>query len=367
MATSATLEGWQPVTPTFYAQPVLDESAVNGICGAELPDGRGILVWSQYGTAARFAVTPSTAEFLVDDSVPAADMADLVLGAVRATSCYVIDGEVYATVVTFDGATTTTRIYQADDPADPYLGWSIAATLQDDLTPGSRFGMEDWGAGIPLVLDSGRWVFVQGCWQFGIGAGSAASGANSAAWTSDGGAAGPWTLRNQYRHVFFFSRIEFCSAQLASDPATGFLYYSTATGAGGPDFGCVLWESQDDGATWGLHGQPSPGSWGNNHRLSAIVDNSTDVFAFGGAIGGANEWGNVLQRTGDATNVQRVGGGWTDTGEDWVPYVTGHHLSRKAVVASQGVFFFEQDRVMFVGGGGWLVGEVPIGRASGLH
>jgi hypothetical protein len=355
MVTSNTLPGWFPATPTIFKQPVLVESAVGGLCGAALPGGGGCLVWPN-GGAAKFAVTASPEDFLEDNIVPAVDIGVIVAGDVRAVSVYVIGGVLYATVVTFSGSTTTTKIYQANNPDGP-TSWSPVATLQNDNTPGALFGMQTWGACIPLQLASGRWVAVQGCWQFGL-VGGAASGANGAAWYSDDGAAGPWILTNQYRHPYFnFSEIEWCSAQVAQDPVTGYLYYTTATGAGGPDYGTVLWESQDEALTWGLHGT---GAWDTFHLLSASIDNGQQVFAFGGSPGGVDQWSDVFVRTGDAHDTNRFSGGWTDTGQNWFTTSYGFENTHKAIVAQRAVYSFVRDRVHRHGATGWTIDAVGI-------
>lgn len=344
-----TLAGWQPSTPPFYAQPVQVESATGGITGAQMPDGRGVLVWPNSG-AAKFAVVASPSAFLIDNIVGSGDIGTIVSGDVVRTAVYNIDNEIYATVVTWSGTVTTTKIYQADDPSDPAGGWTAAGTLQNDNTPGLRFGTEQWGAGVPVKLASGRWVLGQGGWEVGFPPGAAASGAFVHAYYSDSGAAGPWIRTLLYgHHLAGFPRTDWMSAQVAVEPATGDIFHSsTAT----PPNQVTIWRSQDDGATWGQF-DASDGVSGGAHRLSFVINNGSDIFAIadnGFYIGDA--------ASGPITSANNGTGGWSDTGENWsAPSMSTDLVTRKALVVGGSVFTFALDQVAKLGAA-WFVGFI---------
>lgn len=348
----ATLTGWQPVTPTFYARPVQVESATAGISGAAMPDGRGVLVWPNGGRA-RFAVVDSPQAFLIDDIVESGDIGTIVTGSVVRTAVYNIDGEIYVTVVTWTGSFTTTVIYQADDPSDPSAGWTLAGTLQSDNTPGSFFGTLEWGAGVPIKLPSGRWVMGCGGWEVGFPPSAPASGSFVHAYYSDGGAAGPWNRTLLYgHHLSGFPRLEWVNAQVAHDPATGDLFHYSMSSTTNE---YTIWRSQDSGGSWtqynSSNGLTGAGSW----QMSFPLDNGTYAYAIHGGLILVGDGAN-----GALTSANVDTGGWSDTGESWLaPGMTGDLNTRKLLVVGSAVFAFTLDEVAklasewFVGFVGW--------------
>lgn len=346
--TSATLSGWTPRTPTNYARPVQVEDATSGLSGAKMPDGRAILVWPGGGDA-HFAVVANPQAWLTDDIVEAGDIGTIVTGSVTRTAVYNIDDQIYVTVDSWQGSggVWTLDIYSADDPTDPYAGWTLEANVESANSPGSIFGYTSWGAGIPLKLDSGRWVLCQGGGETGAMPGWAASGTFAHAWYSDNGAAGPWNHVLEYGHYLSgFPRTGWVSAQVAADPAaSGDLYFTSGAISTNE---ALLWRSTDDGASWTSY--PASTGWGGAHQmLSPVIDNGSTVYAM--------DTTDFLTPTGDPTDLNVGTGGWSGS-IDWpAPGMSTDENTRKAIISAPSVFVFVLDQVAKLSGG-WHTGYV---------
>jgi hypothetical protein len=342
--TSATLLGWQPRTPATYAQPVQVESATAGLCGAEMPDGRGILVWPNGGDA-KFAVVSSPARFLTNNVVGSGDIGTITSGSVTRTSVFTIDGGVYAMVDRWQGSggVWSLKIYSADNPSNPTT-WTLAATVLQTNSAGIIFGYTTWGAGIPLKLDSGRWVLCQGGGEVGVPPGGGASGTFAHAFYSDNGAAGPWTRAMSYgHHLSGFPRTTWVSAQVVADPAaSGDLYFTSS--AQSPNEG-LLWRSQNNGVTWTKYNS----GWTDSFILSPAIDNGTTAFALG--------TNDLYTPTGDPTNIKVVAGGWTAHTQWTAPGMSTERDTRKAIIAGGDMYYFVRDQVA-KSPGGWFVGFI---------
>ncbi len=322
--TSATLLDWIQV-----------EDATQGLTGAEMPDGRAILVWPNGGDA-HFAVIASPSAWLANDIVEAGDVDTIVTDDVNRTAVFNIDGEIYVTVNTWQGSggEWTLKIYQADDPTDPYAGWTLASTVDTAFSPGAIFGYSGWGAGIPLKLDSGRWVLCQGGGETGADPGWAASGTFAHSWYSDSGAAGPWIHTLEYGHYLFgFPRTQWVSAQVVADPdASGDLYFTS--GASSTNEG-LLWRSQDDGASWTSYNS----LWSAWNRFSPIIDNGVAVFSM-----------SLEDLFSPGSDVTDLVSGW-DQVEGWTaPGMSTDEETRRAIIAIESVFYFVSDQVARGGG-----------------
>lgn len=345
MVTSAYYRGWSPFTPNSYATPVQVEDATGGLCGAELPDGRGILVWPN-GNNIRFAIVDSPLSFIVDDVVPAEDiqtavaMADVVY---HRTAVYMANGGLYITSVVrrYVGGVIYgfTTIYKANSPTNP-SSWSLHCTLQTDSAQGAQFASSH-GAGIPLILESGRWVLINPIFEGSLGTFPQFWAMYVGGWYSDDDGL-TFTQTVAYKHIYFFVRVDQMSVQIARSPITGYLYFTSGSSAGGPEYTQALWRSTDSGTSWSIVNVPN-GAFGDDYytkpHITAFVDNGQMLFAMGG--------GSVyyLDPTTPGTEVLD----WKYTGDAWAaPGASVQEVTQKAIVTTRGLYFFTYNQVMRV-------------------
>lgn len=338
--TSATLRGWRPSTPASFARPVQDESATGGLTGCETPDGHGVLVWVVSG-GVHFAVVNSPRSFIIDDVVPLADVQVMMTaGTIYGACVFSHGGATYCLVGLNTPHTFSVDIYEADDPNEP-TSWSIRSTVYSehhDAGAGS-FGLGG-GQAPALILDNGRWVV-------GTKTGGSPLDNTFQAWvvrifTSDDVGL-TWSQRLYFEHPNIFPRTEFAATQMAQDPVTGNLWWSSGTSISATDMN-NLWRSTDGGGSWS-HNTSDLGA----ERLIPAIDNNTQVYALGPG-------GSVFEYDGSGFLFSD----WVDTGQDWVaPGVTPDGLYEQTVHATttaHGVYFFLRDQVMFVRRGGWHTG-----------
>lgn len=345
-----TLVGWQPSTPNTYVRPVQVESAASGITVAELPDGRGIAMWPNGGRA-RFAIKESVAALVTNNNIVTASeiRTAVTWPGLHRTAIYSIDGEIYCTINWWNGSggKTGVAIYQASDPDNP-TSWWLVSTLQDDWAPGTHFGSAgNWGAGAPTKLMNGRWVLGQGGWEAGLPSNGAASGEFSHVYTSDNGAAGPWTRRLYDGHYLSgFPRTQWTASQCAQDPATGDVFFSSYS----VNINAVrTYRSQDNGTTWTIYaasnGVLSSGAWLPTYAL----DNGVQLF--GGESNhsdspGYPAWLVNSYNPGDITNTNVNNGGWSDTGGRWAaPGMDWGHETMKMLVVGNRVVSSTTDQI----------------------
>lgn len=342
--TSATLPGWEPETPITYARPVQDEDATAGLCGCELPGGGGCLVWPN-GNDIRWAIVSSPDDFVVDDVVPSGDMHTLVAlgGGVQQlhSSVFVVDGVLYCLVVARISNVGSIKLYEADDPDAP-TSWSLKTTLQSVAAAGSKFGNNS-GVGVPLILDSGRWVLPCPIWDPGDGASFYAQ--NAGIWISDNDGTS-FTKQLEYSHPYpGFPRTEDQAKVIAQDPATGDLWFTSSTSVSFVAVQTALWRSTDDGTSWTLV-DGDGGNYATAPRFNPFVDNENNIYAasMSLAAGGSISWGIYVYDGSGATFAD-----WTYTGESWpAPGSSPDERTFKAIVAGNGVYFFTLDQVMRV-------------------
>lgn len=351
MSTSATLRGWRPRTPVSYARPVQDESATAGLSGAELPNGTGILLWA-LGELVRWAIVSSPSQFVVDDVVPSADMHTALTisgGTIEGTKVFVANGGLYFLIEYRQTDVGYVRLYEADDPNTP-TSWSLKSTLMSADTSSTNIFGTNRGCGAPLVLDSGRWVLSSP--RYSTEGLTFWRGMNVGAWYSDDDGA-TWTSTLNYQHVYFFTRADIQSHNVARDPITGDLFFTSSSSTSFVDVQTALWRSQDDGESWVLE-DGDGGNYGTAPRLSGFVDNGQHLYLMEGdlAAGGSVDWGIYEYDGAGATFSDFV---FTD--EHWpAPSVTPDEPTMLGVVTRRGVYFFTLDMVMFVPGGGWHTG-----------
>lgn len=345
MSTSATLRGWRPKAPTAYARPVQDEDATWGpLCGAELPDGTGCLVWAN-GSNVRYAHTASPATWLVDDSVPSADMGTVVggLSGIQGTSVFVAQGNLYATASYRSGDNHVIDLYQANNVNLP-TSWSYKSTIWNNVSAGAQFGGLT-GTGHPIILESGRWVLAT---KVGWGPPDLSfQVVQMRVFTSDNQGT-TWTERYMYEHNYFFGRTEFAGAHIAQD-MDGKLWFMSGTSATFVDNQIALHQSSDDGTSWTCafsggypYTNPHPIPFLNNGSVMWAFDET--YFTFRSFLTGSDGFP-------DNTN-------WPDTGISWVaPGVTFYSSSQqRGIVTRRAAYFFLGDQVMRVLGGGWHTG-----------
>ncbi len=334
------LADYVPVTPTSFAQPVLDETADDqgGLTGCETPDGHGVLAWDN-SNEAHFAVLDSPLDFLIDDIVPLADIGVIMSGAdaVYGVSVFSAIGETFCAVNSNTSSLFSTEIYIADNANVP-TSWSVYSTVFTQASPsGTTFGNGQM-SGTPLILDSGRWVFGTKT-QVGPGFGVWCT----RIFTSDDDGV-TWTQRLFFEHfVFPAGRLDGISGNMALDPITEDIFYRSSTVTSSAYMN-IMWRSQDDGINWahGLSDLTIP-------YLSPVVHNDTNVYAM--AVDG-------VMYVYDGSGVEPSD--WDSTGTNWA--ASGVFLDGRMMhgtVTSLGIFFFVRDQVMFTPGGGALVLPFP--------
>lgn len=346
--TTGVLNGFTLTQPSVQAQPVQDESAAGGLCGAETPDGHGILVWPSSG-GIHYAIVDSVRDFVVDDVVPAANIQTAVAtgNGVHDTSVFVINGSLYILAHAQTATVGTTKLYKADNPNAP-TSWALRNTLSSIDTTGIRVGSPH-SIGIPLELPSGRWVLFCEGWEEGF----SASYSNAVrAWYSDDEGA-TFTPVLQYEHYSTgIPTVSFVSTQTAAHPSTGYLYASSGSGAGGVEYPLAWWESQNAGESWAI--VDSSLDFYDDPLLSPFLSNGSTLFAQGGGGGGGGPWGaDMFKLSGSAAVMTN----WVDSGVFYSLDGTQDYETRKAIITSAGVFYFWLDKVSFMGAG-WYVGFV---------
>lgn len=355
--TSTTLINYEPPNgPLRWVAPVQFESVSGGLTGCSLPDGRGVLMWLN-GTSVRYAVLDSLAAARQNGVVTSASTAASA-NAVISCTVFTWGGQIYFTLLHHTSSTNhyAIAIYKANDPVDLDAGWS----LQSMVFPGVNFfsGTNFSGnmvAGKPLITDSGRWIIAgpKAYQDLGTFFGHF-RGIDARIWTSDNGAAGPWTERSAWTD--FPGSIgpghgaDHCSGTLAKEPVTGRILAVGQTGTRGHTVDTQF--SSSDGTSWsyGAYG-------GSDSHISPFVDNGTDVYAFNH----------------DCVIVKLVGSTWTTWVGLWNsnqenPLNPGNNLGHpnnygfngwwsKAIVDSGKVWYFWGP---FLGKAGrsWWAGEV---------
>ncbi len=346
--TSATLGGWEADTPPGYARPVQDEDATLGLCGAELADGSGILMWPVDSGEVHFALVSSPDDFVVDDVVPSGDIqvaydtgtpSGGTVASPPQSSVFVVDGELYSISVSRSGGVGNVDLWIADDPINP-TSFSLLTNIQTaDASSGDHFGSY-MGAPIPLILDSGRWVLVGP--RFSTEGLTFWWAQNVGAWYSDDDGA-TWTDVLNYQHVYFFTRTDTMSKQCARDPITGDLFFTSMATTSFVAVQTALWRSTDDGESWTLV-DGDGGNYDTDPRLTTFVDNESRVFAATMFLSGGPNW-RIYEYDGSGTTFDD----FDDTGEQWLAAgATPDENTFKAVVAGYGVYFFTLDQVMRV-------------------
>lgn len=152
--TSNHLSGWTPVTPSILAEPVQFETVDRGLCGVELVDGRGLLVWSSGGNT-RGAVTASPEDWLVNGSVASSDAFTIAGNTSCSATCWVYRNNIYVNAYEVVGGNARSRIYKANSRTNPAAGWTGIGTAIQGVAG------EVHGSSIPFIADDGTWTLVQ--------------------------------------------------------------------------------------------------------------------------------------------------------------------------------------------------------------
>lgn len=349
MSSSQTLRGWVPKSPSSYARPVQDEDATAGLCGAELPNGTGILLWPNGGEI-HCAIVSSPKQFIVDDVVPLADVRVVATPGttIRGTCVFMANGGLYCIANEHVSNVCTIRLYTANSTSNP-TSWS-ASTIYTDHAGGPVFGNPN-GVGMPLVLDSGRWVFATKVYDGPTS--DTHYETRMGVWITDNDGSS-WTRTLTYSHPYpAFGRVEFVSQELAIDPATGYLFMCSGTSISGVTYQNALWRSTDSGSNWTIM-DGDGGNYFTAPRLSPFVDNGIKVYAsVPPQTGLGDSTFSIFEYDGSGTLFTD----WTDSGETWAAPGSGpDELTFRGVVTRKGVYFFTLDKVMYVAAGGWHTG-----------
>jgi hypothetical protein len=308
------LDGWLPTTPTVAARPVQFETVVRGLCGMELPDGRGFLVWANGSAQLRAAVVSSPQDWLVNNSVTAGTAFTIpTANGCGGASCWEHLGELYINS-SESSSPATSRIYKANNPADPTAGWTYIGTALTYDSGGTK------ASSIPLRLDSGRWIMVQnGSFFTGItgadnlrGVYSDNNGATWATWWNPGNSSYAFPSRSR-------------QLALASD-------------------GRFNWSYQPDSSSNTRYylGDSAPSlvasgdSSGDPPYINAFLHNGIDLFAM------ASD-GTIRRRTGSGELWTQ----WVATGKTWsgglVPVGGGNSEYHLGIIANDQVFYFANE------------------------
>lgn len=358
--TSTTVPGWTPVEDEleidwFRPVPASLGNPAAGITACPLPDRRAIVVWID-SPRVEFAVVDSMRALLGDDVVTAGMVQTAVTAGLSVDRCsvFTVDGEVYLTVMGSTSLTAAywTRLYKLDDPLAPST-WTLRSTIHPgaDWSPGTG---TDFGgalqAGIPLVLDSGRWV-LNGVHPYNDSFfTSTYKGRVSALWYSDNQGAS-WTLASDFNTEGDIGRSsDDSSPQIARHPANGRLYAAIGFPIEGTTDHHEVAKSTTDGASWT--------SKEGAGRVMPILDNRVDVYGVRDSA-----WGEIY-RLDVATET------WVATGDRlWFTASAPNDYSDMSLdgvaakfVSALGAFYaFVGARVAIMAQHGWQHGSVGFG------
>jgi hypothetical protein len=207
------------------------------------------------GAEIHYAILDDMSSMRHDNVVEAGDIQTaLSLYHVWRCSVFRVGSDLFFSVL---GSTSATerdwfRIYKANSASNP-TSWSMHA----ELNPGQNWtlsGYIHFGgtmiSGVPLILDSGRWV-ITGALAITNHSFTGWFSRLASVWYSDDGGSS-WTSAGTWNHGGIGGRQAFMSPQIALDPITGHLWI-TATWAEGGFFGGnwnATWRSTNNGASW---------------------------------------------------------------------------------------------------------------------
>lgn len=334
------LPGYTPSTPTSFARPVQVRDATGGLSGVETPDGHGVLMWANSGEIF-CAVVDTPMDFIVDDIVPLIDIRTVASpgGTIYGTSVFMANSDLLCVSHEHVSNRCHVRVRKANNPNDPTI-WTVLSDIWDRNSGGPFFG-DPSGCGVPLIMDSGRWVYGgKGCEGFS----DAFQAVNAIVYTSDDSGAS-WQQRLIYAHPNFFPRTEFTSDHIAIDPVTGFLWWMSGTTISFVSHQIAIWHSADDGTTWTISSAGT--TVYTQPHIQPAINSGTNIYAI------PND-GGIYVYDGSGYDVTD----WIYTGENWAapgvhkdPDVPGKPQTTKMVITSFGVFFFVFDQVMFTPSG----------------
>lgn len=137
-------------------------TSVDELCATEMPNGKVLCTWRYGDTYFRGVVFNSIQDLLSTDAVSPTGGTVLYTNPANRLhgSCFTVGADVFFLIHTDTGTRVESRIYRANDPADPLAGWTLHGAPFGP-TGDSPGGVQDSftsAAGVPMVLPSGRWV-----------------------------------------------------------------------------------------------------------------------------------------------------------------------------------------------------------------
>lgn len=242
------LTDFWPGTPGSVHTPVLT-GTVRSLTGAQLPDGRGLLLWLDgtfSGATVKGAYTSDPTDFVTDGYVTPGDIVSVdATSYVKAQVTVFTDGtDTYYTLVYLRTSDShgRTEFWKANNPADPLAGWTLLSTLQDAVVGASGSNWNDLNssvAGMPFI-DGTTWHYAGTYWDSALGQHSTRQGI----WLSTNSGAS-WTNKATAGNA---QNVIFVAGQIGRSPTNNDLYCqpgnSSVNNTG------FIYRSTDDGVTW---------------------------------------------------------------------------------------------------------------------
>jgi hypothetical protein len=345
-----TIERWTPVEVDSYARPVQVEDATRGLCGVELPNGKGLLTWST-GANARFAVVDSPEKWVEDDVVSSPQaLTSFSSGTVFRVACGLVGSALIATIQRVVGTEGQVQLWQANSVLNP-SSWTLRGNVQQLVLDGNASPPDPCMiAGVPVIY-GGKWVLPGTSFANDIGSWSMRAGV----WTSPNGVAG-WSRVVNQGYATGGRFLNFQSGQVGIDPDGRLVWWSSTDAEGTVADSRHGWRSAlNDPDTW-------------TFKFRSLDDGAPGFVAFPIRVGGVTlvqQGSGVLRWSetdpSDFTNWTGAVGLWrADGGTSTAPART-----MRAVVTSRGVYFFWLDRVSFISKRTlWRIGRIGMRTES---
>jgi hypothetical protein len=346
---SVTIPGWAPFTPIKAWTPV-QVGTVTILNGCEMPNGMGALCWTGDGSTVKVAVVNSPWSFLADDVVEEADVITAVTAAfVGGASIFTVGADVYLSVSLAESGHKV-RIFVADNP-DTLASWTFVSEVYGGalIAGGSDTQVSEY-VGIPHIAGS-RWIIPTHARVAASFGGSPFYNLWSRIYTSDNGAAGPWTQR--FQHGTGAGPVKTSngiSTQIGYEPVTD-TYHAWAQGgsSGAPPYPTM---SSDGGNTWTALSTGLINTSPANTSNAFVDDGAGNLYAID-ATSSILRYDPTIVVVDPSTDYA-----WVDIGFNWWPTGGSTDMGEsRAVIADGNTFYFRDNQVTGLNKG-WVVGRI---------